>query len=680
MLLMIIKMSGITLLYIMLTILLWLWTKERELKVHHKLIIGIIFGISSVMSTHFGVKYSDMVINVRDIGPLAAGLFFSPSAGVIAGLIGGIERYIVGTYFGIGSYTRIACSVSTCLAGFVALGMRIKVFNGRKPAPIYAFFMGAVMEVFHMYVVFITHHEDMRMAFVVVSTCAIPMIIFTGIGMAVSSTALQIFTHEWVNPFEKTIDERVPISQKFQRYLFAVTSIVIAGNLLFSYILQTQSAEQNSKATISENVTTIRKNYLLDRFNLEEDHTVIYAIINNDRVVVRGLNEGEKVSENEYKAFMSQKERFRDDIIFGEKALIFVNEISADEILVCGMKDSEVYWYRDAQAYENALGDILLFTVIYVLIAFLVNQIVVNNIRLINKSLSKITNGNLNEVVTVRNSSEFASLSDDINQTVVTLKGYIEAAEKRIEQELILARTIQESALPNNFEFPDRDDFNLFASMKAAKVVGGDFYDFFFVGMNKIALVIADVSGKGIPAALFMMRSKTAIRSFAEMGGSPEEIFVKANKELCEGNDAEMFVTAWIGILDLTTGKMRCANAGHEYPAICHKGGEYELLMDKHTLALAAMPMTKPKEYEIQLEPGDRLFVYTDGVAEALNEKIEQYGTERMIETLNTTREMSISDTLSVMSESLTNFKGDAEQFDDITMLGFEFIKKASGK
>ena len=680
MLLMIIKMSGITLLYIMLTILLWLWTKERELKVHHKLIIGIIFGISSVMSTHFGVKYSDMVINVRDIGPLAAGLFFSPSAGVIAGLIGGIERYIVGTYFGIGSYTRIACSVSTCLAGFVALGMRIKVFNGRKPAPIYAFFMGAVMEVFHMYVVFITHHEDMRMAFVVVSTCAIPMIIFTGIGMAVSSTALQIFTHEWVNPFEKTIDERVPISQKFQRYLFAVTSIVIAGNFLFSYILQTQSAEQNSKATISENVTTIRKNYLLDRFNLEEDHTVIYAIINNDRVVVRGLNEGEKVSENEYKAFMSQKERFRDDIIFGEKALIFVNEISADEILVCGMKDSEVYWYRDAQAYENALGDILLFTVIYVLIAFLVNQIVVNNIRLINKSLSKITNGNLNEVVTVRNSSEFASLSDDINQTVVTLKGYIEAAEKRIEQELILARTIQESALPNNFEFPDRDDFNLFASMKAAKVVGGDFYDFFFVGMNKIALVIADVSGKGIPAALFMMRSKTAIRSFAEMGGSPEEIFVKANKELCEGNDAEMFVTAWIGILDLTTGKMRCANAGHEYPAICHKGGEYELLMDKHTLALAAMPMTKPKEYEIQLEPGDRLFVYTDGVAEALNEKIEQYGTERMIETLNTTREMSISDTLSVMSESLTNFKGDAEQFDDITMLGFEFIKKASGK
>ena len=211
--------------------------------------------------------------------------------------------------------------------------------------------------------------------------------------------------------------------------------------------------------------------------------------------------------------------------------------------------------------------------------------------------------------------------------------------------------------------------------MKAAKVVGGDFYDFFFVDRDKIALVIADVSGKGIPAALFMMRSKTAIRSFAEMGGSPEEIFIKAHTELCEGNEAEMFVTAWIGIVELTTGVMRCANAGHEYPAICHKGGEYELIMDKHTLALAAMPMTKPKEYEIQLQPGDRLFVYTDGVAEALNEKIEQYGTERMIENLNTTTSMSVTETLAAMSESLTKFKGEAEQFDDITMLGFEFIK-----
>ena len=305
------------------------------------------------------------------------------------------------------------------------------------------------------------------------------------------------------------------------------------------------------------------------------------------------------------------------------------------------------------------------------LIAYLVNQIVVSNIHLINKSLGKITNGNLNEVVTVRSSSEFASLSDDINQTVVTLKGYIDAAEKRIEQELLLARTIQVSVLPQNFTFPDHKEFNLFASMKPAKEVGGDFYDFFFVDRDKIALVIADVSGKGIPAAMFMMRSKTAIRSFAKAGETPEEILIKANAALCEGNDAEMFVTVWIGILDLTTGLMQCANAGHEYPAIMHTGGKYELIKDKHSLALAAMPSTKPKPYEIQLQPRDRLFVYTDGIPEAINEETVQYGTDRMIETLNCTVGMSIAETLPFVAENINAFKGEAAQFDDITMLGF---------
>ena len=277
--------------------------------------------------------------------------------------------------------------------------------------------------------------------------------------------------------------------------------------------------------------------------------------------------------------------------------------------------------------------------------------------------------------MTGRSSSEFASLSDDINQTVLTLKGYIAAAEKRIEQELVFARTIQESALPRNFTFADRHEFELFASMKPAKEVGGDFYDFFFVDRDKIALVIADVSGKGIPAALFMMRSKTAIRSLAESGASPAEIMMKANNTLCEGNDAEMFVTSWLGIVDLKTGLMRCANAGHEYPVIRHKDGDYELIKDKHSLALAAMPETKEREYEIQLEPGDRLFVYTDGVPEAIDEKVEQYGTDRRLADLNDLKDLPIQATLEHMSENLANFKGSADQFDDITMLGFDFLK-----
>ncbi len=672
---MIMKMSGITVLYIILTLVVWNFTNKVVLNRLQKIMIGVVFGTSSIISTHFGVAYDGMIINVRDIGPLAAGLFFSPTAGVVAGLIGGIERYIAGTYFGVGSYTRIACSVSTCLAGFVAMIMKIKMFDRKKPSPFYALFMGAVMEVFHMYVVFITHRNDMRMAFLVVSTCAVPMIIFTAIGMCIASILLQVLSGEWVNPFQRIEEEKEPLSRKFQKWLFLIMSIVILGSFIFSYILQTQTANQYCKSLLIRNFTTIESNYDLHETNLNADSNIEYGIITNERIIFKGKNIGATLSEAEYKKIIKNLGSVGAGTFFGVNSIIYARNIDESKILAVTMPKSEVYWYRDAQAYEFALADILLFTVIYVLIAYLVNQIVVNNIQLINTSLSKITNGNLNEVVTVRSSSEFASLSDDINQTVVALKGYIKAAEKRIEQELIFARTIQTSSLPQVFNFPDIDEFELFASMNPAKEVGGDFYDFFFADRNKIAFVIADVSGKGIPAALFMMRSKTAIRSFAEAGGTPEEILIKTNEALCEGNDAEMFVTVWIGILDLTTGYMQCANAGHEYPAIMHEKGKYELIKDKHSVALAAVSGVKPKPYQLKLEPHDRIFVYTDGVPEAINEKEEQYGTERMLEVLNTTANISMEETLNKVTASVNSFKGEAEQFDDITMLGFEFIK-----
>lgn len=673
---MIVKMLGITGLYTVLTGAVWYWTKEKSLTKLQKLMIGIIYGISSVLSTHFGVIYDNMVLNVRDIGPLAAGLFFSPVSGIIAGLMGGIERYIAGTYFGVGTYTRIACSISTCLAGFVAMAMNMKMFKGKKPSPFYAFFMGAVMEVFHMYVVFITHRSDMRMAFHVVQTCSVPMIIFTGLGLAFSAILLQVVTGEWRNPFVKQEEEAVPVSQKFQRWLFIITSLVITGNFVFSYALQTQSAYQNTKNVLEQDAERIKLALSDGHGVIAMDKGVMYSVLINGGVVSNGYQEGRQMSGNEYADIKNHLGKTYGGAFFGNESLICVEKLDEKHVLAVVMTEEEAYWYRDAEAYEIAFADILLFTVIYAMIAFLVNQIVVNNIRLINNSLGKITNGDLNEMVTVRSSSEFASLSDDINQTVFTLKGYIAAAEKRIEQELILARTIQESALPKNFVFPGRDEFKIYATMDPAKEVGGDFYDFFFVGRDKIALVIADVSGKGIPASLFMMRSKTAIRSFAESGGSPEEILIKANSDLCEGNDAEMFVTAWIGIVDLTTGMMRCANAGHEYPTICHANGEYELIKDKHSLALAAMPNTKPKEYEVQLQPGDRIFVYTDGIPEAINETEEQFGTDRMLEVLNKGKTKALPELLAYMAAQIDEFKGNADQFDDITMLGFELVNK----
>ena len=682
---MIIKMSGAAALYVILTFFLWKWMEGKKLTVSRKILFGLIYGGMAVLSTHFGVDYKHMMMNVRDMGPLAAGLFFDPVSGIIAGLIGGIERYIAGTYWGVGSYTRIACSVSTCLAGFVAAGVSVFILKRKKPSILYSFFLGAVMEVFHMYVVFITHRSDMDMAFYVVKNCAGPMIIFTGIGMAVCSLVILKSTGKKLYFHLK--GEEITVSQKFQFWLFGVMTLILLGSFLGSYAIQTQRAVQYARATIdtvAEDLTSIyEKNILGESFSYFHAGTEGTLDLIGSSGLIKLGNHGERSLSLQDLQSVNKAEKGKcfQSVMFGKESLCRVDDLNAGLRLLTTIPMSEVYEDREEQAYETGLASILLLTVVYMLVSQLVQQIVVNNLDLVNRSLSRIASGDLSEEVKVRSSSEFASLSDDINYTVEVLKGYISAAEKRMEEELELARKIQDSALPKKF-YASIGHFDLYASMDPANEVGGDFYDFFFVNDKELALVIADVSGKGIPAALFMMQSKTAIRSLAEEGRSPSKILSAANNRLCEGNDAQMFVTAWIGILNLTTGHMRCANAGHEYPVIMHvpdltegASGDYELVKDKHGLALAAMEDMPYKEYELTLQHGDRLFVYTDGVPEAINENTEQYGTERLVKKLNELKEHSMQDTLTEVRQDIQSFVGDAEQFDDITMLGLTFLK-----
>ncbi len=682
---MLLKMTAATAIYVVLTILLWERLRDKKLNPGIIILIGLVYGLGSVLSTHFGVDYGHMLLNVRDIGPLAAGFFFHPVSGIIAGLIGGIERYIAGTYWGISSFTRIACSVSTVLAGFVAAFLNLFVFKRKKPDPVFAFFMGAVMEVFHMYVVLITHRDDMKMAYHVVNICSYPMIIFTGIGLAAISIALQVLSGEWKNPFRKTRDEEYHVSERFQSRMFTAILIVFVCNFLFTFFIQSQTSYQNTRdlmITKADNIKRAYKKLVAAGSGMDTLYyfctgsNCTFDIIKPNGVILEGNHRNFSLKNEQ----IAQIHEERKDPVF--KAVFFntdslcLSDVLADgNTLLLLMPYSVVYADRNVQILETAYADILLVSVVYVLISMLVQMIVVDSLDRVNTSLAKITNGDLTEVVSVRSSSEFASLSDDINETVDVLKGYIDAAEKRIEAELESARLIQESALPKNFSFP-RDDFEIYATMDPAKEVGGDFYDFFFIDRDKLVLVIADVAGKGIPAALFMMRSKTALRGCAEQGQSPSEILSRVNDILCEGNDAEMFVTVWVGIIDLNTGLMKCANAGHEYPTVMRAGGEFELLKDKHTLALAAMPGIRAKEYELQFHPGDRLFVYTDGVPEAINDQMEQYGPDRMLAVLNADKDKPMTDILPDVREDISAFVGDMEQFDDITMLGFTYRGK----
>ena len=237
------------------------------------------------------------------------------------------------------------------------------------------------------------------------------------------------------------------------------------------------------------------------------------------------------------------------------------------------------------------------------------------------------------------------------------------------QTELNMATEIQASMLPSIFPaFPNREEFDLYASMDPAKEVGGDFYDFFMIDDDHLGVVCADVSGKGVPAALFMMISKTVVQNYAKLGISAGEALTKANAALCAQNKMEMFVTTWIGILELSTGRMDCSSAGHEYPAIC-RDGKFELFRDKHGLVLGGMDGAKYRDYEITLAKGDKLFVYTDGVPEATNAYNEMYGTDRMIEALNIDAGAEPKEILRIVRASVDEFVGNAEQFDDLTMV-----------
>ncbi len=247
----------------------------------------------------------------------------------------------------------------------------------------------------------------------------------------------------------------------------------------------------------------------------------------------------------------------------------------------------------------------------------------------------------------------------------------ITAEKERIGTELALATRIQADMLPNMFPpFPERSEFDIYASMDPAKEVGGDFYDFFLIDDDHLCLVMADVSGKGVPAALFMMASKIILANNAMTGKEPARILSDTNAAICSNNREEMFVTVWLGILELSTGRLTAANAGHEYPALKRADGSFELFRDKHGLVIGAMDHAKYRQYEIQLQPGDRLFVYTDGVTEATDAQKVLFGTDRMLAALNREPEAAPDRLLRSVREDIDAFVGDAPQFDDITMLG----------
>ena len=286
----------------------------------------------------------------------------------------------------------------------------------------------------------------------------------------------------------------------------------------------------------------------------------------------------------------------------------------------------------------------------------------------------------------IRYDDEIGDLYQAILKMKLDIVNYMEnltavtAEKERIGAELDVATQIQADMLPSIFPpFPERKEFDIYATMEPAKEVGGDFYDFFLIDDDHLALVIADVSGKGVPAALFMVIAKTLLKNKSQSGGSPAEILEDVNNQLCEGNKAELFVTVWLAIIQISTGEGVAANAGHEHPVIKRAGGDFELVKYRHSPALAAMEGIPFREHTFKLDPGDRLYVYTDGVTEATNARAEMYREDRMVSALNRNKEKGLKELLTGVREDIRDFVKDAPQFDDITMLAMDYYGSQKG-
>ena len=344
--------------------------------------------------------------------------------------------------------------------------------------------------------------------------------------------------------------------------------------------------------------------------------------------------------------------------------------------IIAMLPTSEANFSRDFSVLIMSFMEVLVFAALFLVIYFAIKRVVVRSIWQVNGRLGQITNGDLDVEVDVRGSTEFASLSDDINQTVGALKDSIAV----VQADLDMAADIQANSLPViTPEVAAYPEFDLHASMEPAKEVGGDFYDFFLIDDDHLGMVVADVSGKGVPAALFMMKSKTVIKMEALSGQSPEEVLLRANADLSEKNDDDMFTTAWIGVLEISTGTLTYADAGHEKLAL-YRNGSWELPAKPNgAVALGAFTQEDynelPEKYHFRthtlvLQPGDALLQYTDGVTEATDEDDELFGEDRLLAALNSANNPSPETILPHIRDKISEFVKEAPQFDDITMLG----------
>ena len=773
-------------------------------------VVGVAFGLIAIYGTEAGIPLDGATMNVRDAAPLAAGLFFGGPAGIIAGFIGGIERWCA-VAWGAGEFTQLACALGTMFAGAYAAMLRRYVFSYHIPNLSFAFATGVVAEVVHLTLVFVTNLDQAAKAFAIVQACVIPMTLCVGISTLLSSFGLHLLNRR---PLVTPAGQRNVVRILHSRMLIAIVAAFLA-TVGFTAAVQTSRSLSDTAELLQLSVADVEKDIVdasdanlleltrhaaaaipsvsdatsercarlaaeLDvaEINVVDADGVIVASTEPDFIgfdmasgeqskaflaLLPGGGQAELVQAYQpiaYDASTSRKyagasivggfvqvgydaQNFMDDLyaqvgasvknrhvgqsggfvvideadaivstheniaavsapqlagateaagagrlftttLAGEECYAFYQEVEGYRIIAL-LPAAEANASRDSSLIIVALMEVIVFAALFLVIHAVMKLVVVRGIRQMTAQLQEITAGDLDVEVDVRETTEFASLSNDINLTVGALK----ASLATVQADLDMAAEIQANVLPTITRvISGRNEFELFGSMEPAKEVGGDFYDFFMVDDDHLALVVADVSGKGVPAALFMMLSKTVIKMEALSNPDPAAVLLRANADLSEKNDDDMFTTAWVGVLEISTGALTYADAGHEKLAVFHDGawglpsrkpngavalaafeqGDYEELPEKYRF----------RNHTVMLQPGDAIFQYTDGVTEATDANEDLFGEQRLIDALNGAPSTSPGEVLPFVRERIAGFVRDAPQFDDITMLGLRYLGERS--
>ena len=536
----------------------------------------------------------------------------------------------------------------------------------------------AVFAIYRLYPEAIGLTENFTSVSVIVSNLIARNVLYEMIA-SVGATVAVVLIEYLVHDRKKTDVQPAPIRRTFQKWLILLMTVSFFIVLVFMYRLLSEQDSQNARLLLREKSRDIARQVSLSKVgeyyaDLQFGNSG-YVILLEDGVVKKSGKAQLEGMTAEQLGIDPESLSLRKMFIIsidGIRGACTLNK-SNDIFVLAFLPETEIYAERNRNASLLLAGLLLIFIIIFLAVALVVRENVVRKIVDVNESLAKIRTGNLEERVDVTRNTEFAELSLGINNTVDALKETMDEIALRNHKELEFAREVQRSVLPRYDEFVSYGmPFEICGDMKAAREVGGDFYDYFLIGEDKIGFVIADVSGKGIPAALLMMTAKTLVKNVVLGSQNPTEALDYANKQLCINNEKSMFVTLWLGILNFKEGEIEFANAAHN-PPLLKKAGQPAFYMDhkkyKRSLMLGAMEETIYHNNRIPFESGDLLFLYTDGVTEATNRSEMLYGEERLQRCVEKNSARPPEELMKAVHEDIDRFVDGAEQFDDITMV-----------